>query len=479
MVFTSAVAYFVPGDTNGFTDVFVHDRWTGETTRVSLDSLGAQGNANSFTGTISSDGRYVAFVSDANNLVPGDANGVTDVFVHDRLTGQTTRESVHTNGGEANGNNRSPRLSGDGACVAFLSDANSLVFGDTNGVTDVFLRDRIAGITTRVSISSSGVQTNAVSYDPAISADGRCVAYSSAANTLVGSEDEPLMIHAFAHDRASGLTTLVDVNARGERGNRSGGYEPSLSADGRFVAYSSDAKNLVPGDTNANTDVFIHDRQSGDTRRVSVNTLGVEGNFDSFNPELSADGRRVAFLSWANNLVPGDTNGQGDVFLHDLDSGRTRRISISSLGAQASTYSSEPSIAGDGQHVGFMSHASGLVPGDTNSTDDVFVRSAADPIVHLLLIGGCPGSLRTTIWNATPSGTVAILSARTLGGFLKSFPPCAGTQLGIGWPTLQELVTVDFRGRLEFTVNVPSSMCGALVQAVDMSTCTVSSVLAL
>jgi Tol biopolymer transport system component len=233
----------------------VHDRLTGQTTRVSVASDGAQGNGDSECPSISADGRYVAFASLASNLVPGDTNGRMDIFVHDRLTGQTTRVSVASDGTEGNGDSGFPSISADGRYVAFASLASNLVPGDTNGTWDVFVHDRLTGQTTRVSVASGGAQGNG---------DSRF---------------------------------------------------PSISADGRYVAFQSYASNLVPGDTNGVLDVFVHDRLTGQTTRVSVASDGTQGDSYSFGSSISADGRYVAFASYASNLVPGDTNGWADVFV--------------------------------------------------------------------------------------------------------------------------------------------------------------------
>jgi len=223
--------------------------------RVSVASGGTQGNGDSGCPSISADGRYVAFQSYASNLVPGDTNEVGDVFVHDRLTGQTTRVSVASDGTEGNDYSRRPSISADGRYVAFASLASNLVPGDTNGTWDVFVHDRLTGQTTRVSVASGGAQGN------------------------------------------------------------SGSWCPSISADGRYVAFQSYASNLVPGDTNGVLDVFVHDRLTGQTTRVSVASDGTQGDSYSFGSSISADGRYVAFSSLASNLVPGDTNDKPDIFV--------------------------------------------------------------------------------------------------------------------------------------------------------------------
>ena len=360
VAFHSYADNLVSGDTNLSPDVFVHDRQTGQTTRVSVASDGTQANNVSARPSISADGRYVAFISYADNLVSGDT-GYVDVFVHDRQTGQTTRVSVATGGGQANGNSYGPSISADGRYVAFESDATNLVSGDTNFSTDVFVHDRQTGQTTRVSVASDGTQANGPSGKPSISADGRYVAFMSSADNLVSMPGPPTRI--YVHDRQTGQTTLVSVASDGTPANSSAFY-PSISPDGRYVAFRSNASNLVSGDTNGTWDVFVHDRQTRQTIRVSVASDGTQANgvlTISSKPSISYGGRHVAFESDATNLVSGDTNFSPDVFVHDRQTGQTTRVSVASDGTQANGQSSKPSISADGRYVAFMSFADNLV----------------------------------------------------------------------------------------------------------------------
>ena len=347
---------------------------SGVTSRVSVASDGRQAIPNGYLyaqPAISADGRFVAFASSASNLVAGDTNGVPDVFVRDRLAGVTRRVSVGASG-QANHFSADPAISADGRFVAFESGASNLVAGDTNGKSDVFVRDRLAGVTRRVSVGVGG-QANYTSNIPAISADGRFVAFDSGASNLVagdtnGTDD------VFVWDRLAGVTRRVSVGGSGQANN--GSYSPAVSADGRFVAFESFASNLVAGDTNGKADVFVRDRLAGVTRRVSVGAGG-QANSDSGTPTISADGRFVAFLSGASNLVPGDTNGTYDVFVRDRLAGVTRQMSVGA-GGQANDYSAFPAISANGRSVAYESYASNLVRGDTNGALDVFVR---DPLL--------------------------------------------------------------------------------------------------
>jgi uncharacterized repeat protein (TIGR01451 family) len=372
VAFQSDSTNLVGWDTNGFEDVFVHDKITGQTRRVSVDSNGAQGNGQSNNSFISADGRYVAFRSNASNLVSGDTNGTWDVFIHDNITGQTTLVSVDNNGAQGNEWSDWPSISADGRYVAFTSGASNLVGGDTNGHWDIFVHDNTTGQTTRVSVDSNGAQGNGQSYGPFISADGRYVAFSSVASNLVGGDTNG-KYDVFVHDRTTGQTRRVSVDSNGAQANGDSGVR-SFSADGRYVAFESIASNLAGGDTNGYWDVFVHDNTTGQTRRVSIASNGTQGNGQSFDPSISTDGRYVAFFSDASNLVGGDTNGIWDVFVHDNTTGQTRRVSIASNGTQGNNGSQSPSISADGRYVAFASTASNLVSGDTNGDQDIFVH---------------------------------------------------------------------------------------------------------
>ena len=375
--FWTRASNLVQNDTNAVEDVFVHDRLTGIIERVSVDSLGAEANSNSIGFSISSNGRVVAFQSGASNLVAGDTNGASDVFVHDRLTGLTERVSVDSSGVEGNGpsGNFGAQISADGQVVLFQSDASNLVAGDTNRFTDVFVHDRVSGLTERVSLDSMGAEGDAlsrVSWTPSLSADGQIVAFDSYATNLV-SGDTNGQIDAFVRDRSTGITERVSVDSFGAEADLGGGW-PSISADGQVVAFSSSATNLISGDSNSLNDVFVHDRLTGLTERVSVDSSGVQANGDSVGPSISGDGQFVAFYSNATNLVVGDTNGFQDVFVHDRSTGLTDLVSVDSLGADGNNGSNSPALSEDGRIAAFESAADNFVAGDTNGKIDIFVR---------------------------------------------------------------------------------------------------------
>jgi hypothetical protein len=395
----------------------------GETTRVSVDSSGAQGNGGSASAAVSADGRFVAFKSGASNLVSGDTNGAEDIFVRDRQTGATTRVSVDSSGGQANEGSEGPSISNDGRFVAFASYASNLVSGDTNGMVDIFVHDRQTSVTTRVSVNSSGNEANGETGEDSvdISGDGRYVTFSSEASNLVTGDTNGAS-DIFVHDRQSGQTTRVSVDSSGAQAN-SGAGAPAISNNGRFVVFSSGATNLAGNDTNGKGDVFVHDRQTGATTRVSVNSSGVQADGGGNSPDISGDGRYVVFISKSDNLAPGTEDFDALVYVHDRQIGQTTLASaysdggimtvgiveqptISSNGryvafsfydkgnnngilniwvrdlqmgasvevAHGTDSSYGSSLSADGSVVAFWSLASNLVSGDTNGARDVFVH---------------------------------------------------------------------------------------------------------
>jgi len=357
----------------------------GTTERVSVDSAEGQAEVfvtpggetpGSFSPAISNDGLLVAFDSNAADLVPGDTNGVGDVFVRDRAAGTTERVSVSSGEVQANGGSGLGDISGDGRFIAFASLATNLIPGDSNRAGDVFVRDRLAGTTERVSLDPGGGQFTAESFDPAITADGRFVAFSASG-------------FIFARDREAGTTELVSIDTAG---NRVEGFSPAISGDGRFVAFGSSGR------------LFLRDRLAGTTELVEVTDP-----FTAFGPALDADGSVVAFTTGGadvnsvtvavrdrdagvtERIAPGFTGavsadgrfvaftepalgGAQDVFVHDRVTDRTEQISVNSAGEVANNGSFTPDISADGRFVAFESAASNLVPGDTNGALDIFVR---------------------------------------------------------------------------------------------------------
>jgi Tol biopolymer transport system component len=364
--------------------IYARDVAAGTTTRVSYPGgirpgSGAArpaalrrvpGNGVNPYNVVSADGRYVAFAQWL--LLPR-----YDVVVYDRTTRTQRTASVALGGAVPTGDSFAPSLSADGRYVAFASDASNLVAGDSNDATDVFVRDLVAGTTRRVSLGAGGRQGDAASGGsgaggPAISADGRYVAFGSGASNLVPGDTNG-RVDVFVRDLVAGTTRLVSRSSAGVRGNGDS-VRPAISANGRYVGYESDATDLVPGDTNDAIDVFVRDLAAGTTARVSL-VDGGRGQANGFSsaPALSAAGRYAEFTSTASNLVAGDTNATPDVFVRDLRLGRTYRVSVGAHG-QTAGYAAGGALSAAGRYVAFDSGAPDLVPGDTNQVRDVFRR---------------------------------------------------------------------------------------------------------
>ena len=352
VAFTSAATNLVTDDTNGVVDAFVHDWTTGTTERVSVASDGSEGNRDSFALGLSPDGRFVVFDSDATNLVAGDANGSPDVFVHDRVMRTTERVSVASDGTGGNGYSAGGGLSADGRFVAFLSWADNLVAGDTNANSDIFVHDRTTGATERVSVASDGTQGNLYSNGPIdISADGRFVVFVSFASNLVPGDTNGNNSYqgedVFLHDRMTGATERVSLATNGSE-LTAGGFGGRISADGRIVVYNehsvdySGPRVYAYDRTTGARDVppfsqpvyfpaisaegrfvgggnEVYDRQTGSIETVTLTARRVfspSPSGDGF-PLPSGDGRFIAFESASPNLVAYDHNNKLDVFLHD------------------------------------------------------------------------------------------------------------------------------------------------------------------
>ena len=350
---------------------------------ISASPEGQAGNRPSQTGGfapgISADGRFVAFSSRATNLTAGDTNAFEDVFVADTASGEIELISRGTDG-PANGASTFPRLSGDGRYVVFQSNATNLIEGDENGATDIFVYDRNDDIMRRVSIGSDGAPTDGSSITPAISDDGRYVAFASRATNLVQPPTSPAFEQIYVADWQTQSVQLASVNDAGQRANAVS-FLPDLTGDGGQVAFKSEAFNLVPNDTNGVPDVFIRDLTENTTVRVSVDDFGNQGNGLSGAPGISADGRFVTFISFASNFVPDDGNGFSDVYVYDRfppgrDQGLIARVTIAidNFGEPNEGVTDFPvSISADGRWIGFASAASNLVANDFNNDIDVFL----------------------------------------------------------------------------------------------------------
>jgi Tol biopolymer transport system component len=437
VVFQSQASNLVLNDTNGETDIFIYDRTTKAIERVNLAADGTQANdvsafgagRNIFTGapvlnSVNGNGRYVVFMSEAQNLLPPGEKTTTnyDIFVKDRVSGAIQRVSGGIGADEANAISEYASISPDdtGRYVVFASRASNLVatVPDTNGSEDVFLYDRNTAKTEFISVGTGGTIGDDESLQGVMSADGNLIAFTSSAGNLVSS-DTNNCADVFVRDRVAGTTTRVSVSSSGaEAITPTDGTSlfcvsgmPSISADGRFVAFESTATNLVPDDTNGRMDIFLRDRQAGTTTRVSVSADGKQIYGDSYTPSISADGHYIAYVSGAKDILPNSIYGDTlDVFIYDRISAAVVRANVSSAGEQDNHFTlfyltPDLTISGDGSVLAFSSFGTNLVAGDLNRTMDVFTvtdECLSDPAKILPGTCGCSTSDVDTDEDGTP-----------------------------------------------------------------------------
>lgn len=372
IAFTSTSTDLVPGDTNGKLDVFVRDTLADTTTRISVSSADTQPNGDSNRPAISSDGRYVAFESKATNLVANDTNGTSDIFVRDIVAKTTIRASLRSTGAQSNGDAEWPSISDDGKIVAFQSDDNAMVFGEGNGKVDSFVRDTQNGTTARVSVDTNEASLTAGGTDPSISANGRWVAFTSTTNQV--GTDTNNVADVFLRDRVNGTTERVSLTSADGQGDGQS-IDATVSDDGRYVAFQSDAHNLTTDDTSPTaTGIYRRDRTAGTTVLAVRSYAGTAAGGFAVGPKISGDGARIAFASDASNLVPGDTNGHDDVFVRTVAANTTTMISTTTTGGPINSWSRAPSISPDGNVTAYETFSNTGFPLDTNGTQDVFYR---------------------------------------------------------------------------------------------------------
>jgi Tol biopolymer transport system component len=376
--------------------------WAGEQSglaRVSVAADGSQGNAGSSQPVISGDGRFVAFLSRANNLAPGDLSRTAGIYVKELATGEVRRIAAGL----------LPTLSHDGRYVAFLSAARDLVPGDTNARTDVFVHDRQENTTTRVSVATDGTQADADSQDAFIAAGGRYVVFTSTATTLApGATGTNRKV--FVHDRETGTTTEVSVRPDGTSAAMDSSYA-TISADGRRVAFSSQAKDLVPGATTQNLlSAYVRDLGTGTTERLP-------SGFVKGWVSISADGRYVGYMDSRSDIVTGDTNGKADVFRYELGTGAVARVNVAPNGTEADKDSGlvpqGVPMSADGRYVLFESAATNLVAGDTNARRDVFVRDTQAGTTTRVSVDGTAASASAAnyVGSITGDGGAAVFTS--------------------------------------------------------------------
>ncbi len=375
VAFTTGAPNLAPGASGPAFDVLVRDQVSGQIELVSKSSSGVPGNGSSGSASVSADGRYVTFRSYSTNLVAGVPPGSFGrIYRHDRMTGQTIMVSRSSAGAPNNKNADLPIISDDGRYVAYVSSADNLVTGDTNNASDVFRTDILTGQTIRVSVSSTGTQGDAMSggFDNAkvdMSPDGSVVAFPSMADNFSDSDGPSSDI--FVRDIIKQTTTCVSLSFRG--GPTDGAsFAPTISANGRWVAYYSLATNIAGDDSNGMADVFLHDLNRGQTTRISLASDGSQANGISSDPSISYDGSVVAFVSTSTNLDPSDTTTVHDVYLKNLLTGKTTMASPRGPWGSPGGAPIEPAIKPDGSAVAFYSSASNLTPNDVNGFHDIF-----------------------------------------------------------------------------------------------------------
>jgi Ca2+-binding RTX toxin-like protein len=378
ILFLSGATNAAAGDTNGFTDLYLKDLTTGVITRLSFTDLGAQLNDNVSAARFSLDGTKVLFETLATNVVSGDTNAASDVFVIDLGTGAITRLGVNELGVEANGTVFRANFSADGSQVVFSSRATNLSPGDADTGVDVYVQDLDTGLITLVSTSASGVKGNGVSGAQGASVfspDGTLVAFTSTATNLVPGDTNGVY-DIFIKNLVTGAITRANVSAAGIEANGAFFDPGSFSPDGTKLLIRADsADNLVPGAGTGN--IFVKDLVTGELTLVTADADGVQGNSFSYPGGFSPDGRYVVFQSNASNLVPGDTNGQQDIFIKDLLTGSVTRVSAAPDGTQANGYNATPRFSPDGLSVIFWTFAPNLAANvDTTRGSWVVVRIA-------------------------------------------------------------------------------------------------------
>lgn len=365
VAFASEATNLVPGGANG---VFVRDVAAGRTELASVAADGTIGNGLSWYPSISGDGRYVAFMSRASNLVPGDTNGADDVFVRDRWSGHTERVSVADDGTELGSYSMYSSISGDGRYVAFVTGSNS-------GYGDVLVRDRTAGRTILVTVGFDGTPANFVSEAPAISTSGRYVTYASGASNLVPGDTNNAE-DIFVRDLVAGQTRRVSVGPDGE--SNAYAFLPAISGDGRYVTFTSGATNLTPESRGSQTlNLFVRDLARLTTTMVSTARDGTPGNDASFTSAMDRSGRYIVYATMATNLVASDTSVHEEILVYDQLTRHTRLVPVGLRGAWPDGASTSASISADGRRIAFESEASNLIPGDTNHMNDVFITTLA------------------------------------------------------------------------------------------------------
>ncbi len=424
LAFDSFATNMVALDFNRHADVFVRDLAQDLTVRISLNSSGVEGSMASAAPSISGDGRFIAFQSYADNFIGNDQNFAEDVFVHDRQSGQTECISVGMFGRTGNGRSWSPVISADGHYVCFVSRANDLVQGDGNWNADVFVYDRWLDSMDRISIDSNGVEANSYSESASMSADGRIIAFCSHASNLVV-EDSNSSKDIFLHDRLYRKTKRISLSESGSQADDQS-VDPSISADGKWVSFTSYAKNLHSSDTNSVSDIYLYDRESNSIEFVSRGAGNMVSTYPSQKSTLSGDGRFMVFQSGARNWSASDKNQVDDIYLYDRQLGILERVSVGQGDVEANWDCMRPSMNANASKVIYATRADSLddsnVDNDNNDKVDVYLytRGNHTKVNSLMLCGNYRAEVGKSLrfsWFGAPTETAYWLyRSRNLNG---------------------------------------------------------------
>jgi hypothetical protein len=431
IVFASSATNLVASDTNSLTDIFRKDLVAGTVIRVNTTSASAQATGGvSDSPAITSDGRYVTFRSDATNLVASDTNALSDIFRKDINTGAIVRVNTTSASAQATGGtSTTPTISSDGNLITFTSVATNLVASDTNALQDVFQKNISTAAITRVNTDSASAQaTGGVSGNGAIttSADGRYVLFTSAATNLVASDTNAVQ-DIFRKDMNTGAIVRINTTSAGAQATGSSTLNATMSSDSNIVTFETGATNLVASDTNALTDVFVKNVTTGAISLVSTTSAGVQATGGvSVNPDISDDGRYVAFTSLATNLATTDTNAVGDIFLKDTTTATLTLISGTNATTTGNGASSFSTITPNASHVVFATLATNLIAGDTNGVQDLLIKNISTSVFN---------QVNTTSSGAQGNGAVPIIISYPTVDNATPTPTFTPTPTGTATPT--------------------------------------------
>jgi len=468
LAFYSSATNLVLGDTNGIGDIFHHDRVTGITTRCSVSSSGIQADKASGGAAISWDGRYVAFATVSDLFDPLDQNGTTDVYLHDTVTQTTELVSIGHFGNQGNDYSNDPALNFDGSIVVFSSSASNLVTFDLNNEQDIFLRDRNLGKTKGISRTVLDTQTDAWSNGPSVSSDGRYVAYSTSASNI-GLGDTTSDADTYVYDTLLNVTVLATVKEDGSQIPSDCGSAP-ISADGGFIAFQSSGFQVTADDTNSTDDVFVRDLALGTTELASQASDGTQTWFhNNFKTSISEDGRYISWWTRSSVYLSGDTNGMVDVYVRDRQAGVTELVSSQSSGAMGNGESNGGDMSPDGRFIVYVSTSTDLVQGDTNGLHDIFLVDRHLGTLALDVVGNQAGQLaQFVLTGGTPSAPAVIgwnLGKQDITGSVNGL-----ISLGPGF--LVFIVNLDIAGNRSFPITIPPSFVGQEIwlQSIDVTT---------